>query len=98
MLNHHAIVREFSGSHKVAIRQSAGSYQAVNIAQALQAENFTIVWEKFRFATATWIEHGNKGTKNLVCGKLAIIVWVKVFKILLIHLVIKQVIVNNLKD
>ena len=80
-------------------RQSSGSHQAVNIVQALQAENFTVVWEKIPgVATAFWIEHGIKGSKNLGCGKLAIIIWVKVFKILGIHLVIKQVIVNNLKN
>ena len=81
------------------VRTLSGSHLAVNIFQAMQTENFTIVWEKFQgVATAIWIEHGIKGTKNLGCGKLAIIIWIKVFKILLIHLVIKQVIVNNLKD
>ena len=80
-------------------RQSSGTHQAVNIVQTLQAENFTVVWEKIPgVATAFWIEHGKKGTKNLACWKLAIIIWIKVFKILRIHLVIKQVIVNNLKD
>ena len=65
----------------------------------MQTENFTVVWEKISgVATAIRIEHGIKGTKNLSCGKLAIIIWVKVFKILGIHLVIKQVIVNNLKN
>ena len=51
-----------------------------------------------RVATATWIEHGIEGIKDLVCWKLAVAIWIEVFKVLLIYLVIKKVIVDNLKD